>query len=191
MSRNDLKCLFSLALLVVGFAILLPGGTVFALNPQPLPPGLHFGLFTLQPGQTARINVANLGSSSSEEPPDPCVVLVLLVDQNGSILNGNGQGQTLTMGPGNSANVEYPPAATTVTALTTTAPVQVRGVVLSLTPLPFSCAGGKSEDFERQVPCGHWVFTSSLEIVDSTGSTLLILNPLERFMLNPQPLPPG
>jgi len=182
MKWNHLKHFFSLMVLAAAFALILSSGPAFALNPQPLPPGLYFGPFTLQPGQTARISVTNLGSILTDEPPDPCVVLVMLVDQGGHILNEKGQGQTLTIGPGSAADVEY-----SATSLTHAGPVKVRGVVLSLTPLPQSCSGSKAF---AQPPCNHWVFQASLEILDSsTGQTLLMLNPFERLMLNSQPLP--
>ena len=176
---------------IVGLAIILPAEPTLALNPQPLPPGMYFGPMTLSPSQSVRINVANLGSSLSEEPPDPCVVRVMLVDQNGDVL----QNETLTLAPGKAGNVVYPQPSVTASITQPAGVVQVRGVVLSLTPLK----PGKSPIAFAEIPPGllnlnlnHWVLQSSLEVIDSeTGQTTQVLNPVERIMLNPQPLPPG
>ena len=195
--KYGLKWFLASTVLIAGLALVFSASPAVALNPQPLPPGDYFGPVTLSVGQSMRINLANLGSSAKPEPPDPCDLLVLLVDASGNILNGNGNGQIFTIEPGQSTNVQYPPPAT-VTSLTTAAPGEVRAVVLSLTPLPASCDRGKnseirgaSEEFLPPDPCIHWVFEASLEVLDASGQTIHILNPLLRFMLNPQPLPPG
>jgi hypothetical protein len=172
MAGKVLKWFLALMVLVAG----LQGGPVFALNREPFLPGYYFGPITLAMGQAVRINVAYLGSYSSLTPPSPCRVLVMFVDQNGKILNGKGQGKTLTLEPGNAVSVQYSPAASTVTASGTEAKVartkaaQVRGIVLSLGPLLS-------------------LIQSSLEVMDSTGRTTQILSPHERYMLKPQPLP--
>lgn len=174
MTRNDLKCFSALMVLVMGLALVLPGGPVFALDRQPLAPGNYFGPVTLTTGKSVRINIANLGSFSSVAPFYPCTVLVMFVDQNGRILNGNGRGQTFTIEPGKAASVRYSPTTRTATTEAGGAKAEailVRGVVLCLTSL-------------------LWVIQSSMEVLDSTGHTIQILHPFERSFLNPQPLPP-
>lgn len=178
MTGNGLKRFSALMVLVVGFALGLPGRPVLALNLEPFLPGSYFGPVTLSMGQSVRINVANLGSYSSVSPPGPCRVLVMFVDQDGRILNGKGRGRTLTLRQGNAASVQYSPSAWKMAGPrseakgATTKAVLIRGVVLSLTELP-------------------WVIQSSLEILDSAGRTTQILSPFEDLILNPQPLPPG
>lgn len=175
MIGNDLK---RSSVLTVLFAVLLigfPGKPASALNLEPFMPGDYFAPVTLPRGELVRINVAVFGSYSSLSPHDPGKVLVMFVNQNGVILNGNGHGQVLVIEAGHAASLSYSARSARDRAHAEgsgTGPVIVRGVVLPLAGL-------------------QWAVQSSMEIVDASGRTFLVLSPREKYIVNPQPEPGG
>jgi hypothetical protein len=68
----------TVAIVVVGFVARL-----LAFNPQPDPPG--FGMVGIVEGQTARLNLVNLGNGPSEFPP-PCRATLQFFDGEGNVL---------------------------------------------------------------------------------------------------------
>jgi len=54
-----------------------------AFNPQPDPPG--FGMVGIAAGQTARLNIVNLGNGPSDIPP-PCRASLQFFDDQGNLL---------------------------------------------------------------------------------------------------------
>ena len=54
-----------------------------AFNPQPDPPG--FGMVGIAAGQTARLNIVNLGNGPSAIPP-PCRATLQFLDDQGNLL---------------------------------------------------------------------------------------------------------
>ncbi len=178
MIGNDLKRFSVLTVLFAGLLIGFPGKPASALNLEPFMPGDYFAPVTLPRGELVRINVAVFGSYSSVAPHDPGKVLVMFVNQNGVILNGNGRGQTLVIEAGHAASLSYSASSARSARdrahadSSGTGPVIVRGVVLPLAGLP-------------------WVIQSSMEIVDASGRTILVLSPREKYIVNPQPGPGG
>jgi len=90
-----LAILLSRRLAVVGgFAILLAVGVLSrhagAFNPQPDPPG--YGMVGIADGQTARLNIVNIGviDPTTGLPPDPCRVRLQFVDADGRELASRG-----------------------------------------------------------------------------------------------------
>jgi hypothetical protein len=91
------KATFGIAGLM-GIALLTR--TAMAFNPQPDPP--RFGMVGIADGQTARLNLVNLGNGP-ESPPDPCRAHLQFFDASGNVLAG----QRLTVKPGESAFLDY------------------------------------------------------------------------------------
>jgi hypothetical protein len=178
MIGNDVKRLSIVTLLLAGLVIGLAQGPAYALRLQPFIPGDYFAPVTLSRGESIRINTANLGSYSSVASPVPGKILVMFVSQDGTILNGNGRGRMLLLGVGRAASVRFSTNGAQLTQNRSrtkraeAAPVIVRGVVLSLSGRP-------------------WIIQSSMEILDASGRTTLVLTPTREFILNPQPLPGG
>jgi hypothetical protein len=99
--------------LVVTVEVLDPGtgqtalvnpGTRAGFNPQPEPPGdSHFGLFNVVKGQTARVNVSNVGTSSADLPPGPCRADVVFYDGTGRAVAS----ETLWLAPGQTGASDF------------------------------------------------------------------------------------
>ena len=72
---------------MTGQTSIINPGTRAGFNPQPEPPGdSHFGLFNIVRGQTARVNVSNVGAASSDLPPGPCRAEVVFYDGTGRVV---------------------------------------------------------------------------------------------------------
>ena len=176
MIASDFKRFLIFAVLLAGLAVGLPGSAAATINLAPLRPGDYFLPVTLSHGQSVRINVADLGSHTSIAPRFAGKVLVMFVNQNGTILNGKGRGKIVALRAGHAATVGFSanrrsrtPAADKHASKN---PLIVRGVVLPLTGLPSA-------------------IQASMEIVDASGRTTLVLSPVEKFIQNPQPPPVG
>jgi hypothetical protein len=74
--------------------------TVTAFNPQPDPPG--FGMVGIAAGQTARLNIVNLGNGPAALPP-PCRVDLQFFDADGNVLAD----RAVAVKPGESAALDY------------------------------------------------------------------------------------
>jgi hypothetical protein len=144
-----------------GAAVLLGLGalsrTVGAFNPQPDPPG--FGMVGIAEGQTARINVVNLGNVDPQLPPDPCRVELQFFDAAGNpIAAGRAR-----VKPGQAASLDYVASfapADVVTGAVAPARAEIRPAVNTDTGvLPTQCR-------------------ASVEIFDnSTGRTAVFIPP--------------
>jgi hypothetical protein len=75
--------------------------TAGAFNPQPDPPG--FGMVGIAEGQTARLNVVNLGNADPQSPPDPCRVELQFFDADGNPIAGS----RVRVKPGQAASLDY------------------------------------------------------------------------------------
>ena len=84
------------ALLVLGVL----ARTTTAFNPQPDPPG--YGMVGLAEGQTARLNLVNLGTTNPL-PPGPCRALLQFFDGAGNPLAG----KVVTLKPGEADFLDY------------------------------------------------------------------------------------
>jgi len=80
---------------IAGFLVLLLAVGLFsrhagAFNPQPDPPG--YGMVGIADGQTARLNIVNIGvpDPTTGVPPDPCRARLQFVDADGSELASRG-----------------------------------------------------------------------------------------------------
>jgi hypothetical protein len=176
MIASDLKRFSIFAVLLAGLAVGFPGRSAATINLAPLRPGDYFVPVTLSRGQSVRINVADLGSHTSVAPRFAGKVLVMFVNQNGTILNGKGRGKIVTLRAGHAATVRFAAnrhsGAPAAVKRAWKNPLIVRGVVLPLTGLPSA-------------------IQSSMEIVDTSGRTTQALGPVEKFIQNPQPPPVG
>lgn len=68
---------------IAGIAIAAGVVQLRAFNPQPDPPG--FGMVGIAQGQTARLNIVNLGNGPSLVPP-PCRAALQFFDDQGNLL---------------------------------------------------------------------------------------------------------
>jgi len=147
-------------------------------NPQPDPPG--YGMIGIVPGQTLRLNVANVPLAAPQTPPDPCRVELTFVDSAGNKLLPAVQ---VTLRSGKSTHIDF--AAPLVPDGPVIHRFEVRPVIHIL-PNP-------STTDTTEVPPGPCV--STIEILDNrTGRTLLTSGPQKPgtiFEFNPQPDPPG
>ena len=88
-----------------GAAVLLGLGVLSraagAFNPQPDPPG--FGMVGIAEGQTARLNVVNLGNADPLHPPDPCRVELQFFDADGNAIAGS----RARVRPGQAVSLDY------------------------------------------------------------------------------------
>jgi hypothetical protein len=77
-----------------------------AFNPQPDPPG--YGMIGIADGQTARLNVVNLGvpDPTTGVPPDPCRMRLQFVDADGNVLVSRGIAPEM----GHSAFLDFAPS---------------------------------------------------------------------------------
>jgi hypothetical protein len=84
-------------------SILNPGARA-GFNPQPEPPGdSHFGIFNIVRGQTARVNVSNVGASAGDLPPGPCRAEVVYYDGSGRVVGS----ETLWLAPGQTGMSDF------------------------------------------------------------------------------------
>ena len=83
--------------------VLLAGssGTASAFNPQPDPPG--FGIVSINPDQTIRLNVVCWEHAVNGLPPDPCHGELMFHDMAGNIVAI----QTVKLGPGQAASLDF------------------------------------------------------------------------------------
>jgi hypothetical protein len=86
-------------------------GTATAFNPQPDPPG--FGIVSINPDQTIRLNVVCWGHPVDGVPPGPCHGDLMFHDLNGNVLVM----QTVKLGPGQSAFLEFSPPRSAVASV--------------------------------------------------------------------------
>jgi hypothetical protein len=86
--RSRRMAFASLIAVLLGVGVLSRHATAF--NPQPDPPG--FGMIGIADGQTARLNIVNLGvpDPTTGLPPDPCRVRLQFVDADGNVLASRG-----------------------------------------------------------------------------------------------------
>ena len=146
----------------------LQGSPAAAQNVDPgNPPWITLatgGVHGIVPGEVARVAVLNF------EPPDPCIVEVVLLDSNAHTVLS----QTLTVEPGHANFVDFSPASAPAVALGAYNRTEFRAL----------CRAADAESARR---C-----SLSLEIFDAaTGRTTIFTPPDPCFFLNPQPLPPG
>jgi len=73
----------AVAAAVAGIAIGVSVAQLRAFNPQPDPPG--FGMVGIAAGQTARLNIVNLGNGPAAIPP-PCRATLQFFDDQGNAL---------------------------------------------------------------------------------------------------------
>ncbi|HEY7170430.1 MAG TPA: hypothetical protein VH417_06250 [Vicinamibacterales bacterium] len=154
------QTLRSTRLAVVGlFALLLAVGVFSrragAFNPQPDPPG--YGMVGIADGQTARLNIVNLGvvDPTTGLPPDPCRAILEFVDANGRVVAARGVAAQMAR----AAFLDFTP---NFTPLNGVAPLraEIRAVVLT----------------DNGVPPGPCRVT--LEIFDNvTGRSQIVLAP--------------
>ncbi len=92
------------AALVVGAVGLgTMSGTASAFNPQPDPPA--FGIVSINPDQTIRLNVVCWEHDVNGVPPGPCHGDLMFHDMAGNIVAI----QTVKLGPGQAAYLDYTP----------------------------------------------------------------------------------
>lgn len=90
--------------LATGQTSIINPGDIAGFNPQPEPPGdSPFGFFGVLKGQTARVNVANVGAGSGELPPGPCRADVVFYDGNGLAVGR----ETLWLAPGQTGAADF------------------------------------------------------------------------------------
>lgn len=136
--------------------------------------GNGFGMVGIAQGQTARLNVVNIGN------PDelPCEVALQFLDGEGNTLAEQG---IIIIG-GKAASLDLD-AAELGGPDTRAGRVQIRALMKVL--------GGPDTKNTDGATCGDYLL-STLEIFDSrTGQTTVILNPAVVVGFNPQPDPPG
>lgn len=81
-------------------ALVIPA-TVQAFNPQPDPPG--FGLVSILPDQTIRMNMVCFGHPANGFPPDPCRGEIMLHDISGNVLAS----RRVLLKPGEAAFLDF------------------------------------------------------------------------------------
>jgi hypothetical protein len=133
-------------------------------NPLPAPPDFTFGMVGLAPGQTARLNVVNIGPGTPS--PIPCFLVLAFLDDAGKELKQS----LFRVDRGKAAFLELPASDDGGRA-------HIRGIGFNplLIPVSLSC---------RLLP--------TLEIVnnDTGASSLILTNPAQ--LISPVvPPPPG
>jgi hypothetical protein len=131
-----------------------------AFNPQPDPPG--YGMIGIADGETARLNVVNLGvpDPTTGIPPDPCRMRLQFVDAEGNVLASRGVAPEM----GHSKFLDFTPAFVPVNTADG----------LAVTPLRAEIRAVLFTD--NGVPPGPCRVT--LEIFDNvTGRTQIALSP--------------
>jgi len=118
MEQQPVKRTLTFAPMLVALAALMTLGVlhgtrkVHAQDQQPLPIAdrISFGLVSITPGQTARINVANvIAQGDSNYPPGPTRVAIVMVDSNGNAFrtrDGNPIRRVVRLGRGESTFLE-------------------------------------------------------------------------------------
>jgi hypothetical protein len=140
------------ALLVLGVL----ARTTTAFNPQPDPPG--YGMVGIVEGQTARLNLVNLGTTNPLTPPDPCRARLQFFDGEGNALAG----KLVTLKPGQAAFLDYAASFTPTNIGDVVGPTraEIRGAV-------------NTETGALPPPC-----RTTLEIFDNaTGKTAVFIPP--------------
>jgi hypothetical protein len=146
-------------LAVAAVAVLLGIGVLsraaIAFNPQPDPP--RFGMVGIADGQTARLNLVNLGiPTSTGLPPDPCRAHLKFFDGNGNLLAS----RPVDLKPGEAAFLDFAPSFAPVNG-TDLAPLraEIRGAV-------------RPDDDLYAPPC-----KATVEIFDNVSGRTSILYP--------------
>ena len=127
-----------------------------AFNPQPDPPG--YGMIGIANGQTARLNVVNLGvpDPTTGLPPDPCRMRLQFVDAEGNVLVSRGVAPEM----GHSKFLDFTPSFVPINTADAVAPLRAE-----IRPVMFSDNGVPPD------PC-----RVTLEIFDNvTGRTQIAL----------------
>ena len=101
------KQVLALSVTVAAIAIGATAVTVRAFNPQPDPPG--FGLVSILPDQTIRLNVVCFEHSVNGFPPDPCRGELRLHDIDGNVVAS----RTVRLRPGQGAFLDFTTATRT------------------------------------------------------------------------------
>jgi hypothetical protein len=174
-----------LTITMTALAVMAAAGGAFALNPQPLPPGIYhpFGMVGITATDTARL-------SAVYEPPDPCIlssatakacvtpqpckVVFTFYDQTGSVII---QSQPVTVAPGAAAFYDLSGDTSALASLFTGGRAEVRGAVTfypsgpGLAVAPNLCL---------------------VEVFDTgTGKTSVILSPSPSFLVPALTTPPN
>jgi len=150
---------------IAGFLALLLAAGVFsmragAFNPQPDPPG--YGMVGIADGQTARLNIVNVGvlDPTTGLPPDPCRARLQFVDADGNELASRGVAPEM----GHAKFLDFTPRFVPVdTAAAAPLRAEIRAVVLTDNGLPpgpcrltleiFDNVTGRSEVVLPPGPC--------------------------------------
>jgi hypothetical protein len=132
-----------------------------AFNPQPDPPG--YGMVGIATGQTARLNIVNVGvpDPTTGLPPDPCRARLQFVDADGNELASRGVAPEM----GHAKFLDFTPNFVPVSTVDAVAPLraEIRAVVLTDNGLPpgpcrvtleiFDNVTGRSEVIVPPDPC--------------------------------------
>jgi hypothetical protein len=109
---------------LLGIGVLSRSATAF--NPQPDPP--RFGMVGITDGQTARLNLVNLGiPTTTGFPPDPCRAHLKFFDGDGNLLAS----RLVDLKPGEAAFLDFVPSFVPPVNGTSIAPLraEIRGAV--------------------------------------------------------------
>jgi hypothetical protein len=131
-----------------------------AFNPQPDPPG--YGMIGIADGQTARLNVVNLGvpDPTTGFPPDPCRMRLQFVNADGNVLVSRGIAPEM----GHSAFLDFAPSFVPVNTTDAVAAAPLRAEIRAVL---------FSDNLSPPDPC-----RVTLEIFDNaTGRTQIALIP--------------
>lgn len=142
---------------IVGVAVLgVLSRTTKAFNPQPDPPG--FGMIGIAEGQTARLNLVNIGTVGI--PPGPCRATLEFFDGAGNVLAS----RRVRVLEGNATSLDFELPA-----------VQVNGDATVATPLRAEIRAAVAP-IDNGVPPGPC--RATVEIFDTaTGRTSVLLPP--------------
>jgi hypothetical protein len=113
------------AALVVFLGIGALSRSATAFNPQPDPPG--FGMVGIADGETARLNLVNLGIPTTTELPPPCRAHLKFFDGDGNLLAS----RLVDLKPGEAAFLDFVPSFGPPVDGTAAAPLraEIRGAV--------------------------------------------------------------
>jgi hypothetical protein len=105
-----------------------------AFNPQPDPPG--YGMIGIADGETARLNVVNLGvpDPTTGVPPDPCRMRLQFVDAEGNVLASRGVAPEM----GHSKFLDFTPSFIPINTIDAVAPLraEIRAVLFTDNGIP-------------------------------------------------------
>jgi hypothetical protein len=108
---------------LLGIGVLSRSATAF--NPQPDPP--RFGMVGIADGQTARLNLVNLGIPTTSALPPPCRAHLKFFDADGNLLAS----RPVDLKPGEAAFLDFVPSFVPPVNGTDLAPLraEIRGAV--------------------------------------------------------------